>query len=209
MKILSASLVVCLALAGLCPASGAVIYESATMGPTRQSSGAGLGETQFLGARFHVASPVRVTSVGGHMWNMDKTPLFGAIVSLSESSAFPSGAPFDSTVVASKAFDPGNVDSDYLTQLDADLNVGWYALIFGAGQFGSPSNTVGIMSYYNLNSTSASYFFWNGRKWQDGGFSNVRFVVEGGPSESQVPESATFLMLGGGLLGLAFLRRRQ
>ncbi|HEY3443207.1 MAG TPA: PEP-CTERM sorting domain-containing protein [Paludibaculum sp.] len=207
-----------LALSGVCPATASVIYESATLQNYGLAIVTEFSGQQFLGARFHVAGAVHVTAIGGVMYGGGNT-FFGAIVPLSGPTALPSGSPFSAPVTASTTFDPGNPVVDFLTPLSVDLNAGWYGLIFGAGHFGSPSDAGGGMLLNNHDVPDASYFNWSGTlnngQWGDGGFSGARFVVEGvsrsiegDPAGVRAPEPSTFLMLGGGLLGLVFLHRQ-
>ncbi len=105
------------------------VFESAVAGPTGQPdcclNGPIIGSDQYLGAGFHVSSPVHVTQVGGHMVSSTlggRFPpagsIFGVIVRLSGQGALPSGSPFDSGgVVASTLFNPGypSVDPSPLT----------------------------------------------------------------------------------------------
>lgn len=207
-----------LALSGVCPVEGAVIYESATLQNFGLAIVTEFSGQQFLGARFHVTGPVRVSAIGGVMYGGGNT-FFGAIVPLSGPTGLPAGSPFSAPITASTTFDPGNSSGDFLTPLSVDLNAGWYGLIFGAGHFGSPSSAAGGMLLNNHDVADASYFMWNSTlnngQWSDGGFSGARFVIEGAsrtiegdPSGVHMPEPSTFVMLGGGLLGLALLHRR-
>jgi hypothetical protein len=193
-----------LALVGACPAWAGIIFESSTMGPAPAYSGATLNTSVFLGARFQVTSPVQVTAIGGHLWE-DSGTFFGAIVSLTGSTALPTGSPFDGTVLASTTFVGSNPSSDYRTPLSVALGTGWYGLVFGAGQLGSVSGA-GAMPMNNTDLVGSSYFFWNGSSWNTTTSQGLRFVVEG---PSDVPEPSTFVLLGTSVLGLALLRRRR
>ncbi|MBL0155700.1 MAG: PEP-CTERM sorting domain-containing protein [Bryobacterales bacterium] len=208
---------IALALSGVCPATAAVIYESATLQNYGLAIVTEFSGQQFLGTRFQVTGPVHVTAIGGVMYGGGNT-FFGAIVPLSGPSGLPSGSPFSAPITASTTFDPGNPVGDFLTPLSVDLNAGWYGLIFGAGHFGTPSGAVGGMLLNNHDVPGASYFLWNSTlnngQWSDGGFSGARFVIEGSsrtiggdPSGAHLPEPSTFVLLGGGLLGVLFLRR--
>jgi hypothetical protein len=95
-------LVVCIA-AGSRSLSASVIYESATFGGGSNSGGLTLSEEQYIGQRFTIPRPARLTAIGGDIAEFEFRPggLFGVIVSLAGPNALPSGSPFDSTTIAS------------------------------------------------------------------------------------------------------------
>src|SRR5262245_12118734 len=64
-------------------------------------------------------------------------------------TALPSGAPFDSTLVASTTFNAGFPSTDLLTPLSVTLPPGDYALIFGSGLFGAVAE--GFMTVNNTD----------------------------------------------------------
>lgn len=189
-----------------------IIYQSAALGPTGQSFGIGLSNTQYLGTRFTIETNTLVTGIGGHLGGQGL--LFGAIVQLSGPDALPSGNPFDGTVIAATTFVAGAQSSDFLTPLSANLGPGNYALIFGAGQFGSPADALGFMPFNNpiLSGVDPfrTNFHWNVDLWGNvcncGSTGAVRFVVASTP----VPEPATIVLLGTGIAGIgAALRKRR
>ena len=192
------------ALAVPLPVRGDTIYESATLGATGQTTGdvlAGGSFPQFIGARFAVTQPDQVTEIGGHLGNTNGT-LFGAIISLSSSTALPSGSPFNGPeVVASTTFNAGSPSSDFLTPLSATLTPGEYALVLGSGEFGA-SSTTGFMPTDNTDLPGASFFTWtslfgNG-SWQDSSTTGLDFQVIG----NAVPEPGTLALLGAAGIGL-------
>ena len=91
---------IALALSGVCPATAAVIYESATLQNYGLAIVTEFSGQQFLGTRFQVTGPVHVTSIGGVMYGGGNT-FFGAIVPLSGPSGLPSGSPFSAPITAS------------------------------------------------------------------------------------------------------------
>jgi hypothetical protein len=185
------------------PAVAAVIYESATLGPIGQFGGTGVFSDQFVGARFEITAPTTVTAIGGHLYGSYDS-IFGAIIALDSMDALPQGFPFaGGEVLASTAFTPDSPSTDYRTPLSVTLAPGTYALVFGTGQFGATGE--GMMPSNNTDLPGASYFWWNGSTWQDGGFSSARFVVEG---DSAVPEPTTVALAGMAFGALALLRRR-
>ncbi len=110
------------------PADAMVIHESATLGPTGQTTGFDVTNIQFLGSRFSISQMVMVDAIGGHMGGLG--PIFGAIVQLSSPTALPTGSPFaPGEAVASTTFSPGSPSSDLLTPLLVTLPPGDYGLV--------------------------------------------------------------------------------
>ena len=189
-------------------AQGDIIYESATLGPAGQNGGATLAGSQYSGSRFSLNDPVQVQGMGGHMFGIDGGSLFGAIVSLSGSSALPSGSPFDTTTMAATTFTlPIGADADVTVPLSLELQPGNYAIIFGSGQFGASG--LGAMPMDNIDIPGqASYFAWvNNNGWIDGSISQTRFVVYG----DVVPEPGTFALfaIASGAIALLNGQRRK
>jgi hypothetical protein len=141
-----------------------IIFQSALLGPTGQTGGSSLLPSAFLGARFSISAPTMVTQIGGHMSNdppfVSTGSFFGAILTLSGPASLPKGSPFPpSEVVATTTFDLPFPSIDFLTPLSTILTAGNYALVFGAGQFGSPETANGFMPSDNFDLPGASYFF--------------------------------------------------
>jgi hypothetical protein len=166
------------------PSYAAIIHQSATMGPTGQTYGYILSSEQFIGSRFQVNQQVQVTAIGGHLL-AGSGSIFGAIISLSNMTSLPDGSPFySSEVVASKVFTPNPVSSDFRTSLSVTLEPGAYALVFGAGEFGSGYYSTAYMPYGGQSDLPGSSYFawiWDGWEmaWVDVDASGARFVVEG------------------------------
>jgi hypothetical protein len=176
------------------PAPAVIIYESATLGTTGVAFGTSISSTQFFGARFSVDQTVTVTDIGGHI--LATGDLFGAIVSLSGPTAFPTGSPFDiGEVLGVTVFTPGFPSSDFRTPLSVALTPGDYALVFGSGLFGATGG--GSMPTNNVPIPGGSRFVWNGPAWSEsgiGGFTH-RFVVEG-----VIPEASSAILFAIGTL---------
>jgi len=162
-------------------AGGTIIHESATLGPTGQTYGWGLGETQFLGSRFSTDQQVNITAVGGHLVEGTAGNLFGAIIRLTGPGGVPQGSPFSgSEVVASTVFDPCSSSTDFRAPLTATLEPGNYALVFGTGRLGSTGGAGAMPWQGQSNLPGASYIIWNSSDWYDTNPDPPpRFVVEG------------------------------
>ncbi|MHC4528242.1 MAG: GEVED domain-containing protein, partial [Planctomycetota bacterium] len=174
----------------VCASAGAttVIHESAKLGTTGLNGGWYLGDDQFFGSVFYVDREVQVTAIGGHLCGNGSSsgPLFGAILSLESLYDLPSGSPIDmSEVVASTVFTADFPSTDYRTALSATLPPGYYALVFGTGELGSPSGIAGMLPHPDdqLDLPDALYIEWTGTSWLHAGSHqwDLRFVVEGAP----------------------------
>jgi hypothetical protein len=174
----------------LCPSAGAttVIHESAKLGTTGLNGGWYLGDDQFFGSVFYVDQEVEVTAIGGHLCGSGSSsgPLFGAILSLESRYDLPSGSPIDmSEVVASTVFTADFPSTDYRAALSATLPPGYYAVVFGTGELGSPSGIAGMLPHPDdqLDLPGALYIEWTGTGWLHAGSNHwdLRFVVEGAP----------------------------
>jgi len=138
-------MVVCLAIFNVNPALATTLLETATGNPSSLTAGTAIGYIQSYGTRFHLSETVEVTAIGGLMGDIDVEggALYGAIVSLENSSAFPitsspATTPFDvSEVIASTRFQITEGTKDYLFPLSTTLSPGDYALLFGSKLFGS------------------------------------------------------------------------
>jgi len=207
------SLALVMGLGQLTSSRAAIVHESATLGaftPTDFGSLI-LSNSQFLGSRFELTTTTQITGIGGHLFGAGN--VFGAIVALTGAGALPSFAiPSDigANALASALIDVTAPSQDILVSLSVPvvLNAGWYALIFGGGQFGAVGS--GAMPANNTDFSGASYFFGNSFSWQDGGFNNTRFVVQG-YAVSPVPVPAALPLFGTGLaiLGFAGWRKRR
>lgn len=211
-RILGWALAAALTAAAATSVHAATLFESATQGPAVQNFGFGLGVNQYLAARFTLDAPAHVQEIGGYIGgSTDEHVLFGAIIALTSPSALPTGAPFDpGEVIASTTFAPG-YDPDppyreYVAPLAVDLAAGAYALVFGAGRFGSPVSDGGGMGGLNGDIPgSADYFFWDGTQWKEDGFSGARFLVFGEP----IPEPSALSLLIAPLIVVCRRRKRR
>ena len=177
---------------------GLIIHETATLGATGHTAGTTINPVQFLGSRFQIDTTTEVTHIGGHMGTVFGD-LFGAIISLSGSDALPSGNPFASSeTVASTTFNPGSPSSDFLTPLSVTLSAGYYALIFGSGQFSAIGQGFMTTNNFGIPGQQNSYLKWSSSGWDNASLTGTRFVVEGNP----IPEPKTLYLMRFGLLGV-------
>jgi hypothetical protein len=202
-----------------CIATASTIFASAPLGPTGQTSGTDVSALQQLGVRFYISSATQITAVGGHLlaWfpSPDNPPdislLYAAIYPLADASAFPNGTPDAAVPVAKTTFTLEFPSTDYRVALSVELQPGWYGLVFGAGEFGSPSTAVGMMADYGYY-TEGSFFQWGEilvpqpgggllstgeYTWMDAPSSSpLRFVVEG---DAVTPEPGSFAAVAAGI----------
>jgi hypothetical protein len=175
----------------------AVIYESATLGPTGINGGAAIGykttnEWQ-MGCRFSIKETTQVTAVGGHIGNMSldeghfdpDAEIYAAIVAMDSPSSYPSFLPseIETYALATVTFKPGASlasSEDLRIPLSILLEPGNYGLIFGAGLLGTDGEAA--MPLNNPVLPGASFFgglsddVWRPVVAESEG---MRFVVEG------------------------------
>lgn len=198
------SLIVLLGAVLLAPnAHSTIIHESATLGTTGQSGGLSLS-SQFLGSRFSLTETQTITGIGGHIWTQFGS-IWGAIIELDTSTSNPSFAPgnIEANALAFALFESNSGSQDLLESVNVTLGAGDYALVFGNNFFFGSTGS-GAMPGGDSDLPGASYFYSNGSSWTNGGFSNVRFVVEG---VTGVPSPGTLALFAFALLGL-FTQRK-
>lgn len=146
------------------------IYETAALGPSGQTSGLDIRDdssvVQYVGARFQVTTPVKVYEVGGNLSakpGVGNQEIFAALVGLADGNSFPqSGRPLDGPdVLATTTLALPAASADVSAPIGpVDLTPGWYALVFGSGQFGASG--WGLAATDNPSTTNPSFIFYNG-----------------------------------------------
>jgi hypothetical protein len=174
-----------------------VLYQSATMGTPAANGGDVVAVNQYLGARFVLTERRVATALGGHFgtFQAGEQTAFAALIRLTSMTDFPdSGNPLDTPdVLATTVFTLPRPSNDVIVAIaPVDLAPGTYAVLFGAGQFGT--NGLGFSAQTNTPVGTESDFFYSGStaEYRDGGFFQNRFVVYGGIPE---PGAAILLML--------------
>jgi hypothetical protein len=202
------------------PTRGAIIHESATLGPTGLTGigWTGVADDYFLGSRFTLTRPVEVAAVGGHLAKLSLDgKFFAAITALTGPTGFPisgtTGLPSmdafeDWTPLATALFDlPTQSSTDVLVPMSITLGPGDYGLVFGSYLFGATPAAQGTMPANNHGIAGhASFFNYSPfiRTWRDGSGTNLRFVVTG----RVIPEPRAWVLALGAVMGLAAAGRR-
>jgi hypothetical protein len=189
---------------GAVSSHAAIIHESATLGPTGQIGGYGIGPQQLAGSRFSLNADTRITGIGGHV-SVSRDIVFAAIVELPAPGAFPdddflfkSFTQVQSMALFATMLGAPASSSDYLEPVDFLLAAGHYAIIIGgtSGFGGMPSASTSQQplpgaSMFGCNELNLTCF--------DFGVDTPRFVIEG--AVIPIPAAAWLFTSALGLLG--------
>jgi hypothetical protein len=194
-----------------------IIFQSAQFGEPRP--GYALEPSQFIGVRFEISAPVVSSTIGGAFLSQTSSTgstsdseLFGAIVRLSGPTDFPDTFALSSPDVLGTTRIIVPVDTpvqDRSAPLTLALVPGWYALMFGSDQIG-PRGVGGIsVGHIPLNSPSFFFITPPERTMSNMQDQDMRVFVTGSDTVQPVPEPASVLLVGGGVLGLILTCRRR
>ena len=194
----------CLLITSQLLAADVCIYQE-PLGTSNQYPSA-VATWQYVGVKFQVDQPTHIDSLHAVMGDSPSS-FFAAIVSLPSISSLPQGRPFAAgEVLYSTVF---NLSWDYLTPRDIPFDVtidpGAYAIILGAGLFGSPSYGIaGVISAYNKvpNSTGFDWVPDFGPTWNNTGLTWDVSVYG-----QVVPEPPCIVLIGAS--GLLFVISRK
>ena len=188
-----------------------VLYQSATMGTPGQTAGISVGVFQYVGSRFELSERRVATAVGGHFGTSatGEQTVFGALVRLTSMTDFPDSLiPLNTPdVLATTVFALPKPSNDAIASIGpVELPPGFYAVVFGSGQFGASGQ--GFVPATNVPvglSSDISYVNLNGLHWSDTGIFQNRFVVYG---EIPEPGAAALLIVPISFLSASARRRR-
>lgn len=120
-------------------ANAATLYQSVAYSPT--PSGAVISDAQYSGIRFFLDGPVDTQGFGGTFSATASTsPVFGALIALDSPTDFPDSMDLSSADVLGHGLlmPPSSGPAvDVTIPLATRLEGGWYAILFGSGQFGA------------------------------------------------------------------------
>ena len=192
-------------------ANAAIIYGTASLGPSGPSFSTLSG--QFLGSRFTLTQATQIDSIGGHYFG--NGTLWAALFSLANATtALPTfGGSDPGAFSLAHAILPATptTGSDVVAALSGGpvvLGPGAYGIVLGGSRLYGMTG-LGGMYGTQPNIGSPTYFHRTGgsKNWNNGGFGNTRFVVNG--QTVLAPEPGIIAVLGFGLASLGLMRRRQ
>ena len=210
------ALISCLSFAVLSAATicdGAVLlYESSELGQVGvppvnfingETPGCNVDTNLYQGVKFYLSEATYVEQVGAHLvgfgaWPYDGNQLgqlFAAVVRLDGADDFPDSRDLSTPdVVGVSLIQLPATSNDVYGEIGISLKRGWYALVLGAGLFGSDAETgIGAMVQNNTDIGAPIYFGINLDSWYIHGSyaANQRFFLLG----HIVPEPSVLTLL--------------
>jgi sugar lactone lactonase YvrE len=139
----------------------------------------GISSNLFVGTRFVLTNPLNVSGIRVNFSGANNRNFFAAITKLANSSALPAasattGLSSLGDVVFSTLFNPGTINAlatPVTIPASVTLSPGSYAVVFGAGLFGSPGGAadaggaIGYLLGYSFNLGSDSISWGGGATW--------------------------------------------
>ena len=177
--------------------SAEIIYESGTSGGGPGGTNYVAGGGNLVGVRFEVTQSDVTDAIGGVFGFGD---LFGAVVQLSGPSDFPDSTNLSTPDVLGTAVIHPAGPADSSSPLSLALSPGWYALVYGSGQFGASG--IGFVPNTATDVGSPSYLFYtNGNAgFSNDSISHVRLFVTGHPASQPggpvIPEPGSLVLWG-------------
>jgi len=196
MRRLMVALALCLCLLALGgPASAALLVDTGT--PPVDSVGWSLSSDQDLASRFTLTSQSKITSLAGYMYS-----LYSSGTATVEIRSDGGGVPGADVLLSRSLLVPESYTPDWrgVHGLHTVLDAGDYWIVFLGGDdiFGGmpdPAPNPLLVEAYSFDGV-----------WSNYNDLDIGVRVYGGPP---VPEPCTMLLLGGGVLGLASLKRQR
>ncbi len=129
------------------------ILETAVTDPAfpPRATAISVNDRQLIGTRFEVASPMTLLSVGGNF--LAGSHVFAALVRLGGPEDFPDSRDLSTsdvrgvTQIRAGGQLPDLPFVDATAPLGAELDPGWYAIVFGGGLFGVPAGVTAGFSW--------------------------------------------------------------
>lgn len=195
-----------------------VIFQSAPLGPDVRGgdlSATPADETQFVGVRFHVNSAVEVTHVAARVCCSGPGSTFAALVRLTHAADFPDTEDLSSSdVIATTVLPTADVFQPAVVAAPVRVTLarGWYALVLGAGLFGTEFGTGLFDGPGQANSSSWIFTARPVGQWGDDPERPFEYVAVFGREASPTPEPTTVSLVSIGIVSgfcVKYRKRRR